>query len=197
MAHGRLQIMFDDEVRDDILTYPYHIAFTTNGEKGQPFVIRSATVTLNDPMNTSYASFTLPYPPSLNNLYATVRGRRVLSAEGRNYKEGVKLVLTMAGIQKVSGVIRLTVKVYRPRKAGDLDNTLKVVLDGITGVGWEDDRQVEHIHAYRFEDKANPRVEVEILDMGKMADEIAAAEMAVDWVKRVKGEWTYGEFKGA
>jgi hypothetical protein len=55
MAHGRLQIMFDDEVRDDILTYPYHIAFTTNGEKGQPFVIRSATVTLDDPMNTSDA----------------------------------------------------------------------------------------------------------------------------------------------
>lgn len=145
----------------------------------------------------TYASFTLPYPPSLNNLYATVRGRRVLSAEGRNYKEGVKLVLTMAGIQKVSGAIRLTVKVYRPRKAGDLDNTLKVVLDGITGVGWEDDRQVEHIHAYRFEDKVNPRVEVEILDMGKMADDIAATEMAVDWAKRIKGDWTYGEFKGA
>lgn len=130
--------------------------------------------------------FNLPYPPSLNKLYATVSGRRVLSARGHRYKELAAALATRAGVRPVGGPVRLTLKVYRPRKCGDLDNTLKVLLDSITGVGWEDDRQVEHIHAYRFEDKANPRVEVEILDMGKVADEIAAAELAVDWLNRVR-----------
>jgi len=37
--------------------------------------------------------FSLPLPPSVNHLYATVRGRRVLSAEGRAYKRDVHLYI--------------------------------------------------------------------------------------------------------
>ena len=37
---------------------------------------------------------------------------------------------------------------------------MKVLLDSLTGVIWEDDSQIVEIHAYRYEDKNNPRVEI-------------------------------------
>jgi hypothetical protein len=39
------------------------------------------------PLTDWFFEMGLPMPPSTNNLYATVRGRRVLSDEGRTYKE--------------------------------------------------------------------------------------------------------------
>src|SRR5690606_34700462 len=98
---------------------------------------------------------TLPYPPPLNNLYATVRGRRVLSKDGRRYKAAVLGITAGRGIERLQGPVRVKVDVYRPRKAGDLDNTLKVLLDSLTGIAWEDDRQIVRIEAARYDDKAN------------------------------------------
>ena len=104
----------------------------------------------------------LPYPPSTNNLYATVRGRRVLSREGRAFKQAAATIAYAAGFRPVEHDVSVTVRVYRPAKRGDLDGKLKAVLDSLTGVAWNDDRQVTHIEAFRFEDKADPRVEIEI-----------------------------------
>lgn len=111
-------------------------------------------------------TFTLPYPPSTNNLYATVRGRRVLSAAGRAFKLTAAALATAAGVRPVSTEVSVTVDVYRPARRGDLDNTLKSLLDSLTGVAWDDDSQVAHIVARRHEDKHNPRVEVTISAAG-------------------------------
>ena len=59
-----------------------------------------------------------------------------------------------------------SVVVYRARRAGDLDNSLKVLLDALNGIAFEDDSQVVEIHARREEDPANPRVEVQIEPLG-------------------------------
>lgn len=105
-------------------------------------------------------TLTLPYPPSVNSMYATFRGRRILSREGRAFK---KQVATIAGnITPVSDPFAVDVKIYRPRKSGDLDNTLKALLDSLTGVVWVDDSQIVEIHATRHEDKGNPRAEITI-----------------------------------
>lgn len=82
---------------------------------------------------------TLPYPPSLNNLYLTIRGGRVLSPEGRSYKKHVAVLAR--GVTKTLEPVAITIDVYRPRKAGDLDNSLKVVLDSFTGIAYSDDWQ--------------------------------------------------------
>lgn len=103
---------------------------------------------------------TLPYPPSLNHLYSTVRGRRVLSREGRQYKDSV--AIRARACRVMPGTLKVNVDVYRPRRAGDLDNTLKALLDSLTGLVWLDDSQIGEIHARRFEDKLNPRVELEV-----------------------------------
>lgn len=103
---------------------------------------------------------TLPYPPSANKYWRVVKGRPVVSAEARSYKQGAKLRALSAGIRPISGPVVLSVGVYRPRKAGDLGNRLKVLEDALNGVAWIDDGQIVEIHMRRFEDKANPRVEL-------------------------------------
>jgi crossover junction endodeoxyribonuclease RusA len=102
----------------------------------------------------------LPYPPSANRFYRNVRGRMVMSAEGRAYK---KRVAEMGGgVELEEGDVCLWLDFYRPRKSGDLDNRLKVVLDALQGIAYANDRQVVEIHARRYEDKDNPRVEITI-----------------------------------
>lgn len=109
---------------------------------------------------------TLPYPPSANRYWRTFRGRAVLSAEAKVYKKHVAALLAAAGHKPVSGPVAYTAHIYRPLRSGDLDNRLKVLGDALTGFAWLDDKQVVEIHAYRHDDKANPRVEVEVRALG-------------------------------
>lgn len=51
-------------------------------------------------------------------------------------------------------------------KSGDLDNRLKISQDALKGICFEDDRQIVELHAFRFDDKANPRIEIEIKEIG-------------------------------
>jgi crossover junction endodeoxyribonuclease RusA len=106
---------------------------------------------------------TLPYPPSLNHLYATVNGRRVQSAAGRQYKHDVAIIARAQGAQRLDGEVRVELRFFRPRRSGDLDNLLKATLDSLTGICWRDDSQIVGIEAHRLEDKARPRVDVRVL----------------------------------
>lgn len=109
----------------------------------------------------------LPYPPSANRYWRSDRGRAPhRSEEAKAYKLAVGMVVTQQGTQAIEvhrGPVAVTVAVYRPRKSGDLDNRLKVLLDALKGIAFEDDEQVVRIEATRHDDKANPRVEVEVV----------------------------------
>ena len=104
----------------------------------------------------------LPYPPSLNRLYRVNNGRPILSREARAYRLAVQTLLSASGYKPASGPLALSVAAYRPRKAGDADNLLKALLDSLNGLLWGDDGQLEEIHVYRYDDKARPRVELEL-----------------------------------
>lgn len=105
----------------------------------------------------------LPYPPTLNHLFSTNRsGKRFLTNEGRSYKQNAAAMAFMAGVRRLSGPIKVSLKAYRPRKSGDLDNLAKLVLDGMKGIAWNDDSQIVEIHMYRFDDPKNPRLELKI-----------------------------------
>jgi crossover junction endodeoxyribonuclease RusA len=107
----------------------------------------------------------LPFPPSANRYWRSVPGRGVLlSAEARRYKEDAGMVALAAGVRPVDGPVALTVTLYRPAKRGDLDNRIKVLLDALGGgIAYRDDSQVVELHAYRLDDKDNPRVEVQVI----------------------------------
>lgn len=112
---------------------------------------------------------TLPYPPGLNHLHAVVRGRKVLSREGRAFKQAVEAIAMVEGVRPIaSGPVVVTVKQYRPRRAGDLDNFFKAPFDALKGVAWGDDKQVRQIHAFQFEDRDNPRIEVTVEPLAEL-----------------------------
>lgn len=106
----------------------------------------------------------LPYPPSANAYWRSFviagRVRVVVSNEAKKYKGEV--ARTLAGCGRIAGPVALSVRFYRPRRIGDLDNLLKVLLDSLKGYAFEDDKQVVEISALRFDDKERPRVEVGI-----------------------------------
>ena len=108
------------------------------------------------------ARVTLPYPISANRYWRNFRGMMVVSAEAKAYKTKAKLLALSAGMRPLDGEVVVKMDVYRPLKRGDLDNRIKVLLDALRGAAFVDDDQVIEIHARRFDDKANPRVEIEI-----------------------------------
>lgn len=113
---------------------------------------------------------TLPYPPALNNLYLTVmmKGRpvRVPSPRAKAYKKDVQKIATPVFRQLILGEVGITFRLYRPRRVGDLDGYFKAIFDALTGIAWVDDGQITKIDAERFEDKIDPRVEIEIYARG-------------------------------
>lgn len=105
-------------------------------------------------------NWTFPVPPSLNRSYKCFRNRVVKSAEARKYQELIGE--TLADMKPTSKEVSLIVDVYRPRKSGDLDNYLKIFLDSLSGFVYTDDKLIKRIVASRWDDKLNPRVELEV-----------------------------------
>lgn len=115
-------------------------------------------------------SFIVPYPPTTNLIYRMMRGHMRLTEVGRNYKS---LVASQAAYSSVAllpyfladTLVGVTLNVYRPRKIGDIDNVVKLILDGMQDVVFPNDKQIIELHIYRHDDKDNPRVEVEVIGL--------------------------------
>lgn len=103
----------------------------------------------------------LPIPVSANRYWRNFRGRMVISAEARAYKEEAAWIAKAAGATLLDGDVSITLRVFRPAKRGDLDNSIKVILDSLQGIVYANDSQIVRIVAERYDDKKNPRVEVE------------------------------------
>jgi crossover junction endodeoxyribonuclease RusA len=116
-------------------------------------------------------SLTLPVPPSINHQYATVNGRRLLSAAGRSYKAlvGQQIVLALARSPYRHALLKilraedlaLSIRFYfTSRLRRDVDGGLKIAQDALCeGLGINDNRIVE-THLYKNLDKLNPRIEI-------------------------------------
>jgi Holliday junction resolvase RusA-like endonuclease len=98
----------------------------------------------------------------VNAYWRIFKNRILLSTEARQYKARAAGVALERGCKPALGFVAVSLWVYRARRIGDLDNFLKAALDSLRGVAFEDDSQVIEIHAYRHDDKNNPRVEVEV-----------------------------------
>lgn len=106
--------------------------------------------------------FTIPYPPSQNHYIRRGRGGVYQHPAAVAYKNAVGLLLRAQKVSKVPKpqTVSVTLRFYRPRASGDLDNSFKLPFDACNGLVWDDDSQVKAIHAYQADDKKNPRVEV-------------------------------------
>jgi len=104
----------------------------------------------------------LPTPPTSNHAYFVAHNRKVLSKEGRDYKQTVATLLRIARWKPLEGPVSVSFWWRRERKAGDLMNREKLCLDALKGFAWHDDSQIVEAHFYRSDDKANPGVTVEV-----------------------------------
>lgn len=94
------------------------------------------------------ARFQLPFPPSVNHLYSTVRGRRVLSAAGRAYHNEVAALLPGFGcLHQFSGPLCMEIAATFPdHRRRDIDNLGKAVLDSLKNAGiYADDSQIKKL----------------------------------------------------
>jgi crossover junction endodeoxyribonuclease RusA len=119
------------------------------------------------------ARFELPLPPSINQQYATVHGRRVLSRASRDYKEEVGRILGRLRADDLipeeladqlrQGFIGLFIDFYfeTPGRR-DLDGGLKIAQDSICAALGVDDRRVVDVHLVKRIDPLRPRIEVEL-----------------------------------
>lgn len=137
----------------------------------------SATPKATAAANANYRpvgiSLALPLPPGINNQYATVNGRRVLSAEARRFKVGVgEHISRMRFSGEISdvvlaalrgGYLSLFIDFYfaTPMKR-DLDGGLKITQDAICEALGINDNRVVDIHLVKRIDPRNPRIEVQV-----------------------------------
>lgn len=121
----------------------------------------------------------LPYPPSVNDVWRIftppkkcphcghgltpkeLAGARMVKTKvAREYAD--RVLEAVGNIKPLTGLVEVVGHVFRPRAVGDLDNTFKVLFDALKGLAFADDRQVVHIDFWRHDDKARPRVELEV-----------------------------------
>lgn len=103
----------------------------------------------------------LPYPPSTNRYWRSFRGRMVRSKHAVEYKAEVQQIAAESGLELRAGPVAVTLLLHpvqpqdwarREKREGkawvlgvrrvDLDNAVKVCLDALQGVAYEDDRQI-------------------------------------------------------
>lgn len=110
-------------------------------------------------------TLTLPYPPSTNRLWRMFRGHMVLSDEARAFKAEAAMTARLKCDTPTARLVAVRLTFFRPRLSRDVDNSIKIVLDSLNGVVYDDDRQVDEMHIYRRLDREHPRVEVEVCEL--------------------------------
>ncbi|MDE3019754.1 MAG: RusA family crossover junction endodeoxyribonuclease, partial [Nitrospirota bacterium] len=143
-------------------------SFPTSRRRSKPVLLHVAEPLGQATVSATSLSVTLPVPPSINHQYATVNGRRVLSALGRGYKAQVAQLVLLALAQSPhkaslrhslgSGPLALSIRFHfvSPLRR-DVDGGLKIAQDALCeALGLNDNRIVE-IHLYKEQDSANPR----------------------------------------
>jgi crossover junction endodeoxyribonuclease RusA len=119
------------------------------------------------------ARFGLPLPPGINQQYATVNGRRVLSRDSRNYKKDVrKSIRRLRAEGVISDALVATLReayvglfidfYFETPHRRDLDGGLKVAQDAICEALGVNDNRVVDVHLIKRIDPLRPRIEVEL-----------------------------------
>jgi len=116
-------------------------------------------------------TITLPAPPSINHQYATANGRRILSAEGRLFKQTVTREVLVAlarsphreAFRRAAQEALLSLAIHfffvSPLRR-DVDGGLKIAQDALCEALDLNDNRIHEIHLYKSQDPACPRIEV-------------------------------------
>lgn len=108
----------------------------------------------------------LPFPPSMNRYWRTFRGRMLLSAHGRSYRQqAAEIALTTRPERFGDARVAVEIAAFLPdKRRRDLDNLLKASLDALGYMGvYDDDSQIDALWIRNAGlDRDNPRLEVQV-----------------------------------
>jgi Holliday junction resolvase RusA-like endonuclease len=111
-------------------------------------------------------ALSLPLPPLGNhrNGVRIVRGkpRFFPTLETKAFHRTVALAAKQMGAKPLPAPVVVTVTVYRARAAGDIDGYLKVLLDSLEGVAYENDSAIHALSCELVDGDRVPRVEVRV-----------------------------------
>ncbi len=83
---------------------------------------------------------TLPWPPGVNNLYATVGKRRIMSKRYTAWREEAGWLARAQRLPKVIGPYRISIVFDRPdKRKTDLDGRAKAIIDLLVKIGMTPD----------------------------------------------------------
>ena len=122
-------------------------------------------------MTTRSLAITLPVPPTVNHQYATVNGRRLLTAKGRQYKALVaQEILVVLGRSLAREPLLRTLRHsdlslsirfhFTSPLRRDVDGGLKIAQDALCEALQINDNRITEIHLYKEHDPLRPRIEV-------------------------------------
>lgn len=138
----------------------------TRSKKLPPAIARAFRSYAVQEAGDYFARLEFRLPPNANHYrgFDRKRERWYTTGESRDYKREIQDAarLVSPGGMVYGGPVRVSVRVFRAKKSGDLEGFLKVLLDGLQGGFYVDDAQIVRIEAERFDDPERPRVEVEV-----------------------------------
>lgn len=122
-------------------------------------------------------SLELPFPPSVNTYWRSpnkgkLAGRHLISERGRRYrKEAVRSIGGQWSGEAIAGRLSVEVHLMVPdRRARDIDNYSKGLLDAITHAGvWVDDEQIDRLTVERGPVTSGGSCQVRIEVIGEAA----------------------------
>lgn len=110
-------------------------------------------------------------PISVNSLYNTICRNnfptRYMTQKGKDLKTSYQWQVNSQYRGKIKkNSIGVNIDLYfSDNRANDIDNFSKLLLDSLTGIVFEDDRQINKLILTKNFNKENPRVEIEIYDL--------------------------------
>lgn len=119
-------------------------------------------------------TISLPWPPSMNTYWRSIMkgplaGRVLLSEKGREYRQQVAAAVLeqRVPVQLLTGKLAVWIHVLPPdRRARDLDNLLKGVLDGLHHAGViRDDCDIDDLRVTRFAIRTGGELQIRISEM--------------------------------
>lgn len=90
-------------------------------------------------------------PPSANRYWRTKAiGKRVItyvSDEAKQFKRDMYYMARAAKVVKTLSPVSVSITWHRKtaKSTGDIDNRIKVILDSLNGIAWDDDKQVHRL----------------------------------------------------
>ena len=105
-------------------------------------------------------------PLGTNNLYVNGKHGRFMAPKARENKQALQWEARSQFRGKtLPGPLAVEITLFwGDRRKRDIDN-IKILLDSLTGIVWDDDSQIEDLHTMKAIDKDNPRVEMRVFEL--------------------------------